>query len=173
MWKDLTMQEKADIMKLSLANGISSLKTIKEQYNKYAEGGNFNAGNLVNAIYNNTKNEEYLGPPNHGYNFIKPTWWIKQNGFNNVDERGHMDDRVKLESHPTHPSRGTFRSLNQFDFTNKGFEDPNYTMFGVVDNDQDPQATMTYRGGIVLPELTITPKGNYVLNSYDNFKLHL
>jgi hypothetical protein len=37
MWKDLTMQEKADIMKLSLANGISSLKTIREQYNKYAE----------------------------------------------------------------------------------------------------------------------------------------
>lgn len=50
-------------------------------------------------------------------------------------------------------------------------EDPNYTMFGMADGGQDPQAILTYKDAIVLPELTVTPRGNYVHNSYDNLNL--
>lgn len=42
--------------------------------------------------------------------------------------------------------------------------------FGLADNgDQD--AVMTYDGGAVLPEQTVTPEGNYVDNTYDNIKI--
>lgn len=48
---------------------------------------------------------------------------------------------------------------------------PNHTIFGLNDGGQDPQAIVTYKGGIVIPEITVTPKGNYTINTYDNIKI--
>ena len=51
--------------------------------------------------------------------------------------------------------------------------DPNYTLFGLNDGGQDPQAVMTYKGGIVLPEITVTSDGKkYIYNSYDNINIY-
>ena len=50
-------------------------------------------------------------------------------------------------------------------------QDPNHTLFGLADGGQDPQAILYYKKGIVLPEITVTPKENYIHNSYDNLKL--
>lgn len=32
---------------------------------------------------------------------------------------------------------------------------------------------MTYKGGVVLPEITVTPKKNYIHNPYDNINIYL
>lgn len=97
--------------------------------------------------------------------------WANAHGYY-PDAKGHRDDRVKKPAHPSHPSRGNWEGDN-FILTDKGFEDPNYTLFGLNDGGQDPQATLIYNDGVVLPEITVTPKGNYIYNSYDNIKLHL
>jgi hypothetical protein len=39
MWKDLSIFDKVAMMKLGVSNGITSLETIKEAYNKFGEGG--------------------------------------------------------------------------------------------------------------------------------------
>ena len=39
-WDGLSLQEKAEMMKVAVRNGITDLKTIKEKYNEFAEGGN-------------------------------------------------------------------------------------------------------------------------------------
>lgn len=39
MWKDLTMSERAALIKLGVDNGVTNLKDIRDTYNKYAEGG--------------------------------------------------------------------------------------------------------------------------------------
>ena len=39
-WDQLSMKEKADYIKLSVQNGVSSLKQIRDTYNLYANGGN-------------------------------------------------------------------------------------------------------------------------------------
>ena len=39
-WDKLSMQEKAQLIKLSVDNGVSSLKQIRDIYNLYASGGN-------------------------------------------------------------------------------------------------------------------------------------
>ena len=31
---------------------------------------------------------------------------------------------------------------------------------------------MTYKGSVVLPEITVTPKQNYIHNSYDNINMY-
>ena len=119
-----------------------------------------------------------MGEPEHHYAFIKPEYiGLSEEELDKLvgkkDDRGHRLDIVKSELHPTHPSRGIFNEDgNIFRLTDKGMEDPNYTMFGAVDNDQDPQVVLSYQNGIVLPEWTVTPNGNYVNNSYDNIRLN-
>lgn len=141
--------------------------------NKYQDGTGgitpYSAGSLVDAIYQATSNEKYLGKPTHNYDVTISEEEANRLGYY-PDERGHRDDRVKKVAHPTHPSRGNWKSFNQFDLTDFGMETPNYTLFGVNDGGQDPQAILTYKKGVVIPEITVTPKGNYYFNSYDNIK---
>ncbi len=130
----------------------------------------YSAGALVDAIYKQAKGEKFLGKPSHNYDFTISEEEANRLGYF-PDSRGHRDDRVKKPAHPTHPSRGTWKSINQFELSNKGMNNPNYTLFGLVDGGQDPQAVLTYKGSIVLPEITVTPNGNYILNPYDNIKI--
>lgn len=171
-WNDLSMAERASYIKLAVENGVTDLSQIRDTYNKYAEGGDFSAGAMTDALYKSAEEVESLGYPAHNYDFTQSEEWANAHGYY-PDERGHRDDRVKKPSHPTHPSRGTWNGMNEFQLTDKGMEDPNYTMFGMADGGQDPQATLTYAGAIVLPELTVTPRGNYIHNSYDNLNIWL
>ena len=174
MWKDLSIQEKAALINIGVKNGLYDLEDIKNSYNKYAEGGPINpysAGSLVDAIYKNSKKDEYLGEPSHHYDFTISEEEANRLGYY-PDKRGHRDDRVKKPTHPTHPSRGKWNSLEEFELTDKGMENPNYTLFGLNDGGQDPQAVMTYKGGVVLPEITVTPKKKYIYNPYDNINIY-
>lgn len=198
MWKDLTISQKGEIIKMSLQNGIKGLDEIKRFYDetahKFDDGGDknsmyedynpklflfseqnnsfSNAGQQVASIENSAvKIEKYSDPSNHYNNTISEQEANLRGFFQ--DARGHRDDRVKKENHPTHPSRGQFNSLYEYQLSDKGMEDPNYTLFGVVDGNQDPQTILTYNNSIVLPEITITPKGGYIDNTYDNVKYYI
>lgn len=132
-----------------------------------------NAGTVadyIDAIYSNNPKEEFLGEPEHHYDFAQSEEWANAHGYY-PDKRGHRDDRVKKPAHPSHPSRGTWER-NNFILTNKGLADPNYIFFGLNDGGQDPQAILKYKDTYVIPEFTVTPKGNYINNSYDNIRLH-
>lgn len=169
-WNKLSITERAKYIKNAVKKGVTDLETIKNSYREYDDGGNlYSAGNLVNAIYDASIDEEYLGPPEHNYDFAQAVAWAEAHGYFE-DERGHRDDRVKKPTHPTHPSKGTWNGDN-FHLTELGMKDPNYIMFGMADGGQDPQATLYYDSAVVLPEFTVTPKGNYIHNSYDNFNI--
>lgn len=132
-----------------------------------------NAGTVadyIDAIYSNDPKEEFLGEPDHHYDFTQSEEWANAHGYY-PDKRGHRDDRVKKPTHPSHPSRGIWEG-NNFILTNKGLADPNYIFFGLNDGGQDPQAILKYKDTYVLPEFTVTPKGSYINNSYDNIRLH-
>lgn len=172
-WDKLSMSDRAKYIQLAVQNGVTDLSKIKSTYNTYSEGKDiYSAGRQVDAIYNASIRDEGLGNPSHNYDFTMSEEWANQHGYY-PDSRGHRDDRVKKPAHPTHPSRGTFNSTgDRYELSERGIEDPNYTLFGLVDGNQDPQATMTYKNSIVLPEITVTPKGNYVYNSYDNRNIY-
>lgn len=179
-WDALSIPEKAEMMKVAVSHGIYNLNDIRQKYNEFAEGGDkeeevntntYSVGNLVDAIYQNSPKEEYLGEPSHHYDFTQSEKWADAQGYY-PNARGHRDDRVKKPAHPSHLSRGTWNN-DIFTLTDIGMENPNYTMFGLTDGDQDPQAILTYKGGVVLPEVTVTPKGNYFYNPYDNIRLHI
>lgn len=167
-WNALTMAEKAEMMKVAIQNGITTLPEIRKAYNEFALGGD-TVGEWVDAIYQNNPQEEFLGEPSHHYDFTQSEEWANAHGYY-PDARGHRDDRVKKPAHPSHPSRGTWNG-DKFELTDLGMQNSNYTLFGLNDGGQDPQAILTYKGGSVIPEITITPNGNYFFNPYDNIKL--
>lgn len=174
MWDKLSMQDRAKYIQLGITNGVTSLDEIREAYNKYAEGGPlkpYSAGRLVDGIYKNAIEEEFLGEPDHKYNFTISEEEADRLGYYK-DSRGHRDDRVKYPSHPTHSSRGTWNG-DYFELTEESMRDVNYTLFGMADGGQDPQAILRYNNSIVLPEITVTPKGSYIHNPYDNINIHL
>lgn len=134
--------------------------------NKEEEKAGTTVGEYIDALYSAFPKEEFLGEPSHHYLFTIPEEQADSLGYL-PDSRGHRDDRVKLLAHPSHPSRGTWNG-DEFQLTDLGMQSPNYTLFGLNDGGQDPQAVLTYKGGAVLPEITVAPNGNYVENPYDN-----
>lgn len=149
----------------------------------YQDGGpikkesNYSVGRVLDGIYKAVNHEEFMGEPSHKYQFIKPEYvGLSEEELDSLvgqaDERGHRLDVVKAEAHPSHYSRGTW-SGNDFELTDKGLAEVNHTYFGLNDGGQDPQARLTYKGSTVLPEITITPDGAYIYNTYDNIKLNL
>ena len=151
-----------------LDNGWFKTKDLKKNHPlTYQQGGNFTTGALVDAIYDNGIEQKY-GKGN--YNNVNNKLLSQLT----LDSRGHYSDKVKLSNHPTHPSRGRFnKSGTKFYLTDFGMQNPNLTLFGTADGNQDSQTTMIYKGGVVLPEITVTPKqGRYIDNTYDQIKIY-
>ena len=151
-----------------LDNGWFKTKDLKKNHPlTYQQGGSFTTGALANTIWEFPNQVKY---GNGNYNNVNNKLLSQLT----PDSRGHYDDKVKLSNHPTHPSRGRFnKSGTKFYLTDFGMQNPNLTLFGTADHNQDGQTTMIYKGGIVLPEITVTPKqGRYVDNTYDQIKIY-
>lgn len=179
-WNELSINQRAEIISMAVKAGMRDMNSIRSFYDntsgsqRFDDGGQLNpysAGRLTDIIYNNAKQVKELGIPSHNYDFTIPEQEADARGYYK-DNRGHRDDRVKKSAHPTHPYRGKWEGINKFILSDLGMEDPNYTMFGMADGGQDPQAVMVHNNSIVLPELTITPNGNYIHNSYDNLNIY-
>ena len=151
-----------------LDNGWFKTKDLKKNHPlTYQQGGNFTTGALADTIWEFPNQVKY---GNGNYNNVNNKLLSQLT----LDSRGHYSDKVKLSNHPTHPSRGRFnKSGTKFYLTDFGMQNPNLTLFGTADGNQDGQTTMIYKGGVVLPEITVTPKqGRYVDNTYDQVKIY-
>lgn len=151
-----------------LDNGWFKTKDLKKNHPlTYQQGGSFTTGALVNTIWEFPNQVKY---GNGNYNNVNNKLLSQLT----PDSRRHYSDKVKLSNHPTHPSRGRFnKSGTKFYLTDFGMQNPNLTLFGTADGNQDGQTTMIYKGGVVLPEITVTPKqGRYIDNTYDQIKIY-
>ena len=151
-----------------LDNGWFKTKDLKKNHPlTYQQGGNFTTGELADTIWEFPNQVKY---GNGNYNNVNNKLLSQLT----LDSRGHYSDKVKLSNHPTHPSRGRFnKSGTKFYLTDFGMQNPNLTLFGTADGNQDGQTTMIYNSGVVLPEITITPKqGRYIDNTYDQIKIY-
>ena len=151
-----------------LDNGWFKTKNLTKNHPlTYQQGGNFTTGALTDTIWEFPNQVKY---GNGNYNNVNNKLLSQLT----PDSRGHYSDKVKLSNHPTHPSRGRFnKSGTKFYLTDFGMQNPNLTLFGTADGNQDGQTTMIYKGGVVLPEITVTPKqGRYIDNTYDQIKIY-
>ena len=60
-WNDLSMKDKASYIRMGVENGITDLDTIREVYNKFAEGGNLNVNDSPEKrTYDHNKGVYYV-----------------------------------------------------------------------------------------------------------------
>lgn len=127
----------------------------------------YTTGILADAAYSFPNQVKY-GKGN--YNNVNTALFSK---YKPTGKDQHRDDRVKLINHPTHPKRGRFtKDGMKFYMSDFGMNNPNLTLFGAPDNYPDGQTTMIYKGGIVLPEITVTHEQKYIDNPYDQIKIY-
>ena len=141
------------------------------KYRRYQNGGSFTTGALTDMIWHKDNFPNQVKYGNGNYNNVNTALFSK---YKPTGKDQHRDDRVKLINHPTYPKRGRFtKDGMKFYMSDFGMNNPNLTLFGAPDNYPDGQTTMIYKGGVVLPEITVTPKqGNYIDNTYDQVKIY-
>lgn len=142
---------------------------MKRKFNKYS------ANNNIKSIVDSSTGSKFLGNPSHNYDVSISEDYIRKIGLKR-DDRGHYNDIVKKPAHPTSPTRGRFvgndKEYSSFDMSNNDNPDFNYSMFGLIDNG-DGDMPITYNKSIVLPEITVTDNGNYVMDSYNNVRYNM
>lgn len=130
---------------------------------KHQQGGTVKS--ITDKLWENSEEVKY-GYGN--YNNVNTKLFYKYP----IQSNGHRDDRVKLINHPSHPKRGYWSNNNRvFNLSDFGIKNPNLTFFGLSDGN-DPNAVLKYKNDYLLPEITITPNGNYIDNTYDQIRLY-
>ena len=95
MWDKLSIRDKAEIIKMGVANGIRDLDTIRDTYNNiYAEGGQIDKNyiNFLNSLPDNLKNTD----PNE-YNMYR-YWELNGKPDNFISSINRPDPLFTLEN---------------------------------------------------------------------------
>lgn len=121
MWNKLSMQDRAKYIQLGVANGITSLDTIKEVYNKYAEGGNLDT-KYDDGGYSKWKRrvQRYKGIDIDNDNTYDYEGYYKSNpsrAWDMLEDKpdAHFTDEFKTSTHPTFSVESRYSgNKNQF-----------------------------------------------------------
>lgn len=70
-WNELSMAERAKYIQLAVSSGITDLNNIRDTYNSFAEGGQYSAGKMTDALYKEATEVKSLGEPDHHYDFTQ------------------------------------------------------------------------------------------------------
>lgn len=176
-WKDLSMKDKASYIRMGVENGITDLDTIREVYNKFAIGGPIKKSykdfstRLSKAWHNQDLSKDdydyqkyYNDDPDRAY---------RQLALIEKGEKPHFDDdgksgSYKTPNHATYPDLGANSWLNDDRIFNMSARQavPENTdrVLDYLGSDLDYNRGATkvmYDGAYQLPEVTVTPNGNY------------
>ncbi len=113
-WNSLSQREKADIIKVAINNGITTMSEIKQVYNKFAEGGPKRSYDNFATRLSKAWDGEDLSK--HDYNYRKYYDDDPDRAYEQLESiehggKGHFPDggesgTYKLPSHPTYPDLG-------------------------------------------------------------------
>lgn len=143
MWNSLPMKEKAQMMRVAIANGMTSLPEIRDAYNKFAKGGNLqkqqdeyeawlrNEAKLNSSLWGMSYEDTLEQMQNDDAYDYRRFYELQKRYPNNpeyqrdLDGNAHYNDVGKSVYHPT-ASKGSYYS---------GRRDPKYNPTGAVFGD--------------------------------------
>lgn len=173
MWKDLSMGERAALIKIAVDSGVHSIDDIVNTYNSYAEGGPIRSYKDWSS-----KLSSYWGQDinKHDYDYKKyyndnPDAAYKQlnsilNGGHGHFPDGGTSGTYKKLSHPTYPDLGEKSWSNNdtvFHLSERqafGDSDRILDYLGSDLNYNRGGTKVMYKDGYMLPSITVTPKGS-------------
>lgn len=176
-WNDLSMKDKASYIRMGVENGITDLDTIREVYNKFADGGPIKKSYKdFSTRLSKAWNNENLSK--HDYDYQKYYNDDPEEAYRQLESiehggKGHFPDggksgTYKTPNHPTYPDLGNNSWLNNGRIFNMSARQavPENTdrVLDYLGSDLDYNRGATkviYDGAYQLPEVTVTPNGNY------------
>ena len=97
-WSDLSMQNRSELMKLYLKNGITSLDTMIEHYNHFSDGGPISVNTWKTMMKTKYPNIE-MDNDKAGYDYDE---YFKNNyleAIKQLQNLQHFPDTYKLPNH--------------------------------------------------------------------------
>lgn len=175
MWKDLSMGEKAALIKIAVDSGIHSIDDIVNTYNSYAEGGPIRSykdwSSKLSSYWGEDINKHdydyekyYNDNPEAAYEQLNS---ILNGGHGHFPDGGASGTYKKL-SHPTYPDLGEKSWSNNdtiFHLSERqafGDSDRILDYLGSDLNYNRGSTKVMYKDGYILPTITITPKGSSI-----------
>lgn len=176
-WNDLSMKDKASYIRMGVENGITDLDTIREIYNKFADGGPIKKSYKdFSTRLSKAWNNENLSK--HDYDYQKYYNDDPEEAYRQLESiehggKGHFPDggksgTYKTPNHPTYPDLGNNSWLNNDRIFNMSARQavPENTdrVLDYLGSDLDYNRGATkviYDGAYQLPEVTVTSNGNY------------
>lgn len=185
MWKDLSMKDKASYIRMGVENGITDLDTIREAYNKFAEGGPIKKSYKdFSTRLSKAWNNEDLS--RHDYDYQKYYNDDPEEAYRQLESiehggKGHFPDggksgTYKTPNHPTYPDLGANSWLNNDRIFNISARQANQGLDNIRDEINTDRVLdylgldlhynrgatkVMYDGAYQLPSVTVTPNGNY------------
>lgn len=184
-WNDLSMKDKASYIRMGVENGITDLDTVREVYNKFADGGPIKKSykdfstRLSKAWNNQDLSQDdydyqkyYNDDPEEAYRQLMS---IEKGGQGHFPDGG-KSGTYKTSNHPTYPDLGANSWLNNDRIFNISARQANQGLNNIRDEintdrildylDSDLKynngaTKVMYDGAYQLPSVTVTPNGNY------------
>ncbi len=176
-WNDLSMKDKASYIRMGVENGITDLDAIREIYNKFAEGGPIKKSYKdFSTRLSKAWNNENLSK--HDYDYQKYYNDDPEEAYRQLESiehggKGHFPDggksgTYKTPNHPTYPDLGSNSWLNNdrtFNISARQAVPENtdrvLDYLGSDLNYNRGATRVMYDGAYQLPEVIVTPNGNY------------
>lgn len=176
-WNDLSMKDKASYIRMGVENGITDLDAIREIYNKFAEGGPIKKSYKdFSTRLSKAWNNENLSK--HDYDYQKYYNDDPEEAYRQLESiehggKGHFPDggksgTYKTPNHPTYPDLGSNSWLNNdrtFNISARQAVPENtdrvLDYLGSDLNYNRGATRVMYDGTYQLPEVIVTPNGNY------------
>lgn len=176
-WNNLSMKDKASYIRMGVENGITDLDTIREVYNKFADGGPIKKSYKdFSTRLSKAWNNEDLS--RHDYDYQKyynddPEEAYRQLESIEHGSKGHFPDggksgTYKTPNHPTYPDLGANSWFNNGRIFNisarQAIPENTDRVLDYLGSDLDYNRGATrviYDGAYQLPVVTVTPNGNY------------
>lgn len=173
MWKDLSMKERASLIKLGVDNGIYNLNEIRDSYNQYAEGGPIKSYYDFATRLSKAWNNQDLSKDDYDYEkyyYDNPEEAYKQLEAIEHGSEGHFPDGgesgiYKTLNHPTYPDLG----VKSWSDNDRVFHISDRQAYGDTDRILDYLGSdLNYNNGAtrvvhdnayILPSVTISSKG--------------
>lgn len=175
MWNDLSMKERAALIKLGVESGVYDIDEIRNTYNSYAEGGPIRSykdwssklssywGRDINGEDEDYDYEKYYNDnPERAYEQLNS---ILKGGHGHFDDDG-ASGLYKKPNHATYPDLGEKSWSDNdtiFHLSDRQVSGDTDRILNYLGNDLDYNRGGTkvmYKDGYVLPTITVTPKGS-------------
>ena len=116
MWRDLTMRQKADLMRLGVQNGVTDLNQIKHIYNIYADGGYLEWKKQIRRH----KGLNIDGDNTYDYKGFFESDPERAWSMLNEDSDAHFIDKYKTVYHPTFSNQSIYSGVKHPEFNPNG-----------------------------------------------------